>query len=104
MRLFLYDSTTTDYEPSNVSLIRSMSRAVERLSDRYSITSRESEILVLIAVYGLSNGEIAECCVISEKTVTNHVANIMRKLGIHSMRKMFSMVLREIADNKENLG
>jgi len=45
------------------------------------LTSREREILECI-VGGQSNKEIAATLVISEKTVKNHVSNILRKLEL----------------------
>lgn len=45
------------------------------------LTGREGEILSLMAK-GLSNGDIAKTVYISEKTVKNHVTNILRKLDV----------------------
>ena len=45
------------------------------------LTEREGEILSLMA-RGLSNGDIAKKVYISEKTVKNHVTNILRKLDV----------------------
>jgi DNA-binding NarL/FixJ family response regulator len=45
-----------------------------------SLTAREREIMNLIA-QGLTNGQIAERFVLSEKTVKNHVNRIYGKLG-----------------------
>jgi len=47
------------------------------------ITRREREVASLIAE-GLSNAELADRLVLSEGTVGNHVANILRKLGLKS--------------------
>ncbi|AHM56287.1 transcriptional regulatory protein DegU [Peptoclostridium acidaminophilum DSM 3953] len=46
-----------------------------------SLTKREYEVLLLIAE-GLSNKDISEKLVISEKTVKNHVSSILRKLDL----------------------
>ncbi|MCT4583467.1 MAG: response regulator transcription factor [Peptostreptococcaceae bacterium] len=46
-----------------------------------SLTKREYEVLSLIAD-GLSNKEISQKLIISEKTVKNHVSSILRKLEI----------------------
>ena len=48
-----------------------------------SLTPREQEVLRMLAE-GLSAKEIAEKVFISRKTVENHRANIMNKLGLHS--------------------
>jgi pimeloyl-ACP methyl ester carboxylesterase/DNA-binding CsgD family transcriptional regulator len=48
-----------------------------------ALTDREREVLGLVAT-GLSDSEIAERLVLSPHTVHRHVANIRRKLGLHS--------------------
>jgi DNA-binding NarL/FixJ family response regulator len=45
------------------------------------LTPREQEVLSLIAI-GSSNREIAEMLYISEKTVKNHVSNILSRLNL----------------------
>ena len=47
------------------------------------ITRREREIAVLLAE-GLTNGELADRLSLTEGTVGNHVAHILRKLGLKS--------------------
>jgi ATP/maltotriose-dependent transcriptional regulator MalT len=47
------------------------------------ITSREAEVLRLVA-RGMSNREVAEELVLSEKTVARHLANLYVKLGVSS--------------------
>jgi DNA-binding NarL/FixJ family response regulator len=51
--------------------------------DRKDLTRRELEIMKLLA-RGFSNQEIATKLSISSKTVSNHRANILKKLDIHS--------------------
>jgi DNA-binding NarL/FixJ family response regulator len=48
-----------------------------------ALTSREQEVLVHLA-QGLSPKEIADNLFISPKTVENHRANILSKLGLHT--------------------
>jgi DNA-binding CsgD family transcriptional regulator/tetratricopeptide (TPR) repeat protein len=59
-------------------------------SERYSageppatLTRREGEVAALMA-RGFANRQIAQELVISERTVDNHVANILKKLGLRS--------------------
>jgi DNA-binding NarL/FixJ family response regulator len=47
------------------------------------LTDRETEVLRMVA-HGCSNKEIARCLDIAEKTVKNHVASILDKLGVAS--------------------
>jgi DNA-binding CsgD family transcriptional regulator/tetratricopeptide (TPR) repeat protein len=54
-------------------------RAASR-ANSWGLTSREIEILDLLTE-GLSNAEIAQQLVLSEKTVGHHVSAILRKLG-----------------------
>ncbi len=53
------------------------------------LTPREREVAVLIA-QGKSNPEIAEALVVSERTVTTHVSNILSKLGFTSRTQVAS--------------
>jgi DNA-binding NarL/FixJ family response regulator len=45
------------------------------------LTPREVEVLGHLAA-GLTDGEIAELLFISKKTVSVHVSNVLRKLGV----------------------
>jgi DNA-binding CsgD family transcriptional regulator len=59
------------------------SAAVPTPADAAGLTSREIEVLRLVAA-GRSNRAIAESLVISEKTVARHVSNIFLKLDVSS--------------------
>lgn len=58
-------------------------RSSEDDGEVYSLSDRESEILDLIAK-GLRNKDIAEQLGIAEKTVKNHVSNILKALQVNS--------------------
>lgn len=76
---------------------------LQKFIDKYKLTSRESEIFCLIALKGYNNLQIAKYCLISDKTVKNHVVNIMKKLGSRSIRKVLSLLIIDLLafPNKE---
>jgi len=51
--------------------------------ERLGLTSREAEVLALVAT-GQTNRQIGEQLFVSEKTASVHVSNILRKLGVTS--------------------
>jgi DNA-binding CsgD family transcriptional regulator len=51
------------------------------------LTRREKEVAALVA-RDLTNRQIAKELVLSERTVENHVANILKKLGLHSREQV----------------
>lgn len=53
----------------------------DQVSTKYSLTSREQEVLILIA-RGLTNEQISKELVVVIKTVEKHVANVLMKLGL----------------------
>jgi DNA-binding NarL/FixJ family response regulator len=55
------------------------------------LTRREREVAALIA-QGLTNRQIAERLVISERTADNHVANILDKLGFPTRAQVAAWV------------
>ena len=62
--------------------------------DRGELTSREREVLGLIAA-GLSNAAIAERLVIAPKTAEHHVSRVLAKLGVRSRGEATAHALRE---------
>ena len=50
--------------------------------DKYSLTDREMQILTLLAT-GLSNKEIANKLLITERTTKNHISSILKKILVN---------------------
>jgi DNA-binding NarL/FixJ family response regulator len=59
-----------------------------------ALTDREREVLALVAE-GLSNQQIADALVISERTARTHVSNILGKLGVASRTQAALLAIRE---------
>lgn len=58
-----------------------------RVGSSVELTEREREVLRLIAL-GHTNTEIARLLFLSVRTVENHRASLMRKLGVHSRAEL----------------
>jgi DNA-binding NarL/FixJ family response regulator len=83
------------YPPAVRTIIRDL---LERMEAGESVpedplTPRESEIVKLVAE-GLSNREISDELVISDKTVERHRANILVKLGMHDRVELTRYAIR----------
>jgi DNA-binding NarL/FixJ family response regulator len=61
--------------------------------DRTGLTSREREVLALVAD-GYTNRRIAETLFISESTAGVHVSNILGKLGVRGRGAAAAMAVR----------
>ena len=86
--------------PVALALERMPAQSVERQSPeetqmREPLTSREAEILELIAD-GRSNAEIAEMLVVEEKTVKNHITRLYSKLDINSRYEAIRLKLAHV--------
>ena len=68
---------------------------LEELGDRRPspLTPREHEVAELVA-QGLTNREIAERLVLSERTAQNHVQHILIKLSLSNRSQIAAMVHR----------
>ncbi|QOZ83187.1 MULTISPECIES: LuxR C-terminal-related transcriptional regulator [Chromobacterium] len=80
LRRFLSDAATRE---------QNISHAFGQLTDR------EIEVLEALAA-GCSNLQAAELLEISERTVRNHIENIGKKLGVHSLEDKKSTVRKII--------
>ena len=72
-----------------------------------TLTAREREVLQL-AAEGKTNSKIAECLHISHRTVDNHRAHLMQKLGLQNQTELDSLRLatriasdRRISSNED---
>jgi DNA-binding NarL/FixJ family response regulator len=62
--------------------------------DLASLTPREREVLALLG-RGMSNRQLADTLVVSEKTVKTHVSNILMKLDVHDRTQAALLAVRE---------
>lgn len=97
----LLDAIRTVYrgEPalhSSIALkvVRDLRQPTQETSDEDSLTSREVDVLKLVA-QGLSNEEIAEELVISDRTVGAHVSSILQKLRLANRTQATLYALRQ---------
>ena len=77
-----------------VRLIREINKPPDQTPTEDPLTARELEILRLIA-RGMTNQEIADKLIISERTVRTHVSNILDKLHLANRTQATLYALRE---------
>ncbi|MBI4785871.1 MAG: response regulator transcription factor [Chloroflexi bacterium] len=85
------------YLPSKVihTLVDAINEAASGQTLEQSVlTEREKQIVQLVAE-GMSSREIGEQLTISVKTVDTHRANIMEKVGAHSVAELIKYAIRE---------
>ncbi len=75
-------------------LIRELNRPTTLPPSDEPLTDREAEVLILVA-QGLSNQDIANKLVISERTVRTHVSNILSKLHLANRTQAALYALKE---------
>ncbi|MGJ3247361.1 MAG: response regulator [Elainellaceae cyanobacterium] len=89
----IIQSTHKGYMQVGPSLGQQLSRQLkfpyphQRPNNLAQVTPREQEVLQLIAA-GASNREIAQSLYITEKTVKNHVSNILNRLGLRDRTQL----------------
>jgi NarL family two-component system response regulator LiaR len=77
-----------------LKLMREISRPANLPPTEEPLTEREVEVLGLVA-QGMTNQEIAEELVLSERTVANHVGSILGKLHLANRTQAALYALRE---------
>jgi NarL family two-component system response regulator LiaR len=77
-----------------IKLVRELHRPVDLPLTEEPLTGREMEVLKLVA-QGLSNQEIADKLVISERTVGAHISTILAKLHLANRTQAALYALRE---------
>ncbi len=75
-------------------LIAELSQTSSMPPTEYPLTDREVEVLKLVA-QGLSNEDIAQSLVISDRTVGKHVSNLLEKLHLANRTQAALYALRE---------
>jgi len=71
----------------------------EQITQEYSLSSREAEILSLVA-RGFNTTSVAEALVISTNTVNTHIQHIYEKMGIHKRSELFKYINRYNTDKR----
>ena len=74
----------------------------QALGQRFSLSEREREVLVLIAE-GRSSARIQEDLSIAAGTVNYNTRNIYAKLGVHSRQEIIDMALGPVEDENSGL-
>jgi NarL family two-component system response regulator LiaR len=75
------------------ALVRAVQAASDRPSPDYDLTTRELQVLALLAK-GLSNPDIAARLSVSRSTAAAHVSNILSKLGVANRAEAVSLAIR----------
>ncbi len=66
---------------------------IAETAEEYSLTKRETEVVVKVVKEGMSNDEICENLCIAEHTLNKHLINIYRKCGINSKAALIHKVI-----------
>jgi DNA-binding NarL/FixJ family response regulator len=78
---------------ARVRRLLARSSATSRADDGFDLTSREREVLALLAE-GHSQARIASALSVSPRTVGKHIEHILRKLDVHTRTQAVAFALR----------
>jgi NarL family two-component system response regulator LiaR len=90
----VYEGKSALHPDIALKVIRELNRPEDKPLTEDPLTEREVDVLKQVA-RGLSNEEIAEVLVVSERTVRTHVSNILGKLHLANRTQAALYALRE---------
>lgn len=90
----VYEGKSALHPDIALKVIRELNKPTDRPPTKDPLTEREVDVLKLVA-RGLSNEEVAEILVVSERTVRTHVSNILGKLHLANRTQATLYALRE---------
>lgn len=90
----VYQGESSLHPTIALKLIRELNRPPDLPPTKDPLTEREVDVLKLVA-RGLTNQEIAGILVVSERTVGNHIGNILSKLHLANRTQAALYALRE---------
>jgi NarL family two-component system response regulator LiaR len=90
----VYEGRLSLHPDIALKLIEELNRPLDQPPTEDPLTEREEEVLILVAK-GLSNKEIAERLVVTERTVSAHVSNLLGKLHLANRTQAALYALRE---------
>lgn len=74
-----------------------LERIVSKLSSKYRLTPRESEVLALLTE-GLTYQDMTDRLYVSYATISHYVRAVLQKLGLSSRRALIKVILAEVYD------
>lgn len=115
MRWFSFDATAAEVQPVPIPApggqappdapgqAGALERRCAELAGRFGLTGRESEVLGFLA-RGRNVAHIQDELTLSRNTVKSYVANVYRKLGVHSHQELLDLVEGRGADGSKAPG